>query len=162
MGTTFSNSSLPLTPKAPRKDWGYQFQQYGVALAVTLPLFLVLSIYLFYRRGYYDLYIANKVLAGVATVVLGLVLLIGPLSRFFSFPDRFLQYRKGLGIVAFFLAFSHSVISLSPPLSKISLVGLLGTLEWPLIFGLMAILILLAIFCISNDRAMLALGTKRW
>src|SRR3989338_174379 len=146
----------------PKINWKYQFQQYGAAFAAAIFLFAVFSAYLFFRRGYYDLYIANKIFAGVAVVLLGIVLLIGPLSRFFSFPDRYVQYRKELGIVAFFLAFIHSIVSLFFLPSKFSLSGFLGALNWPFVFGLAAILVLVAIFFISNDRAMIAIGRKRW
>ncbi len=143
-------------------DWKYQFLQYGAALAAAIPLYVVLSVYLFYRRGYFDLYIANKVFAGVATVLFGIVLLIGPLSRFFSFPDRYVQYRKELGIVAFFLAILHGIVSLFFLGSKFSLSGFLETLNWPFIFGITATIILIAIFFISNDRAMAAIGREKW
>lgn len=152
---TFKSSKTP-------RDWQYQFQQYGVALAVAILLFVILSIYLFYRRGYYDLYIANKVFAGLAAILLGVVLLIGPLSRLFSFPDRYVQYRKELGIVAFFLAFIHEIVSLFFLPSKFPLSGFLGTLNWPFIFGLVATIILIGIFLISNDRAINAFGREKW
>ena len=142
--------------------WKYQFRQYGTALTAGVFWFGVLSMYIFYRRGYYDLYIANKVFAGAAAILLGLVLLIGPLSRLFSFPDRYVQYRKEFGIVAFFLALIHGVVSLFFLPAKFALSGFLGTLNWPLIFGLVATVILVAIFFISNDRAMVAIGREKW
>src|SRR3989338_9867782 len=157
-----TKSAKTLNHPAPKTDWKYQFQQYGVAIAIAIFLSAILSIYLFYRRGYYDLYIINKVFANVATILLGIVLLIGPGSRLFSFPDRYVQYRKELGIVAFFLAFIHSIVSLFFLPSKFSLSGFLGALNWPFVFGLAAILVLVAIFFISNDRAMIAIGRKRW
>jgi len=157
-----SESATAFKPLKPKINWKYQFQQYGTALAVTMFLFVILSIYLFYRRGYYDLYIANKVFAGVAAVLLGVVLLIGPLSRFFSFPDRYVQYRKELGIVAFFLALTHGVISLLFLPSKFPLSKFLEMPNWPFIFGLVATIVLIVIFFISNDRAADAIGRKRW
>ncbi|MDP2927031.1 MAG: ferric reductase-like transmembrane domain-containing protein [bacterium] len=144
------------------RNWKYQFQQYGAALVAAAVLFAILSVYLFFRRGYYDLYIANKVFAGVAAVLLGIVLLIGPLSRFFSFPDRYVQYRKELGIAAFFLALTHGIVSLFFLPSKFPLSGSLGTLNWPFVFGLAATIVLVVIFFISNDRAMAAIGRERW
>lgn len=162
MEITSSKSSLAFKPLASKIDWKYQFQQYGVALATAIPLFVILSVYLFYRRGYYDLYIANKIFAGVATILLGITLLIGPFSRLFSFPDRYIQNRKELGIVALFLALIHEIVSLFFLSSKFQLSGFLGTLNWPFIFGLTATIVLVAIFCISNDRAMAVIGRKKW
>lgn len=143
-------------------NWKYQFEQYGAAFLAALPLFIILSFYLFYRRGYYDLYIANKVLAGAAAILLGLVLLIGPLSRLFSFPDRYVQYRKELGIIAFLLAASHSLVSYFFLPSKFSFAGFTEKFNWPFVFGLVAIIALIAIFFISNNRAMNAIGRERW
>lgn len=143
-------------------DWKYQFRQYGAALVVAIPLFVILSIYLFYRRGYYDLYIANKIFAGVAAILLGIVLLIGPLSSHFSFPDRYVQYRKELGIVAFILTLIHGIVSFFFLSSKFPLSGFLGTLYLPFVFGLMATIVLGVLFLISNDRAMTAVGRAMW
>lgn len=162
MDITPSKSSLSSEPPAAKISWKYQFQQYGAALTATLFLFIILSLYLFYRRGYYDLYITNKIFAGVAAILLGIVLLVGPLSRLFSFPDRYVQYRKELGIVAFFLALIHGIVSLFFLPSKFPLSGFLGTLNWPFIFGLAATIILIVIFFISNDWTMTAIGREKW
>ncbi|MEK7658490.1 MAG: ferric reductase-like transmembrane domain-containing protein [Patescibacteria group bacterium] len=153
---------MEINPPKSSFDWKYQFQQYGVAFMAAMPLFVILSVYLFYRRGYYDLYIANKIFAGVATILLGIVLLIGPLSRIFSFPDRYVQYRKELGIVAFFLAIIHGIVSLFFLPSKFPLPKFIETLNWSFIFGLLATIILIAIFFISNDRATTAIGREKW
>ncbi len=143
-------------------DWKYQFQQYGSAVALMASLFIIESVYLFGRRGYYDLYIANKVFAGVAAVMLGIVLLIGPLTRWFSKFDKYLQYRKEIGIVAFFLILAHGVSSFfflrgHFPLSRYITTGL-----WPFTFGFLAVVVVTIIFSISNLRAMKALGGKMW
>ena len=143
-------------------NWKYQIRQYGTALMVAIPLFVILSVYLFYRRGYYDLYIANKIFAGVSAIVFGIILLIGLLSRFFSFFDRDVQYRKELGIVAFFLALTHGIVSLFFLPSRFPLSGFLKTPSWPFFFGLMAVIILIAIFFISNNRAMIVIGREGW
>ena len=136
-------SATALNSQEQKINWKYQFQQYGMAFAAAAILFVALSVYLFYRRGYYDLYIANKVFAGVAAVLLGIVILIGPGSRLFSFPDRYVQYRKELGIVAFFLALIHGIASFFFLPSKFPLSGFLGTLNWPFVFGLIATAFLL-------------------
>lgn len=146
----------------PKINWKYEFWQYGFALAVALFLFDALSIYLFFRRGYYDLYISNKIFAGVSAVLLGIVILIGPGSRLFSFPDRYIQYRKELGIIAFILALIHGIVSFFFLPSKFPQSGFLDTLNMPFIFGLAATVILTGIFLISNDWATNALSRKKW
>ena len=57
-------------------DWKYQLQQYGAALVVAIPVFVSLSLYIFYRRGYYNLYIANKAFAGDAAILLGIIFIV--------------------------------------------------------------------------------------
>ncbi|MBI3963852.1 MAG: ferric reductase-like transmembrane domain-containing protein [Candidatus Kerfeldbacteria bacterium] len=157
-----SKSAATPPSRQPSGYWKFQFQQYGVAVALATLLFAVLSVYLIFRRGYYDFYIANKVFAGVAAVCIGVILLIGPLSRFSRALGRYIQYRKELGIVAFLLALIHGVVSLFFLPSKFPLSGFFGTLRWPFLFGLSATIVLVAAFVISNDRAMAAIGGKRW
>lgn len=142
--------------------WKYQIRRYVWALAAAMPSFVALSVYLFYRRGYYDLYIANKIFAEVAAILLGVVLLLGPLSRLFSFFGRYIGYRKELGIIAFFLALIHVFLSLFFLPSKFPLAEFLKTLYWPFIFGTIAIIFLLVVFLISGDRSISAVGKPVW
>ena len=162
MKITSGKFSTVVKSEASKTNWNYQLQQYGTALMAAIVPFVVLSVYLFYRRGYYDLYIANKIFAGVSAILLGIVLLVGPLSRHFSFPDRYIQYRKELGIIAFFIACIHGIVSLFFLQSKFPLSDFLGTLNLSFVFGLTAIILLAALFFISTDRAMHALGGNRW
>ncbi len=64
------------------------------ALGITTVIFIGLSLYLFLRRGYYDLYIINKVFGSTSVVLAGLTLVIGPLSGIFSGIKVFLNTRK--------------------------------------------------------------------
>ena len=156
-----SQSIINLESSKQKISWRYQFQQYGIALAAAAILFIILSLYHFYRHGYYDLSIANKNFALAATALLGIVILIGPGSRLFSFPDRYVQYRKELGIVAFSLALIHSIASFFFLQDKFTTQKFLSTNWWTFIFGLIAIAILIAIFFISNNRAVIALGREK-
>lgn len=143
-------------------NWVYQFQQYGAAILVAGILFVAFSLYLYNRRGYYDLYIVNKIFAGDATVLLGIVLLLGPLSRYFKIFDRYVQYRKELGIVAYVLALAHTIASFFFLRSHFPLERFLTYGRWPFIFGLLAVIVLTYILVISNQAAMRKLGPKLW
>uniref|UniRef100_A0A7C4TLS1 Uncharacterized protein n=1 Tax=candidate division WWE3 bacterium TaxID=2053526 RepID=A0A7C4TLS1_UNCKA len=140
----------------------YKIRQYGWAAFVTTLIFTFLSIYIFYRRGYYDLYIANKVFAGVSALLLGIVLLIGLASRFFTVFDPLLRHRKELGIVVFYLAVVHGIVSFFFLPSKFPMANFIDKTNWPFIFGLTATIILFGIFLISNDSAMKFIGGKKW
>lgn len=89
-----------------------QARQWTIAILTGWAVFAVLSTYLFFRRGYFDLYIANKAFGSASLIVIGIVLLIGPLSRLYQKFDSWIIYRKELGIVGFAAALAHTVISL--------------------------------------------------
>jgi DMSO/TMAO reductase YedYZ heme-binding membrane subunit/predicted heme/steroid binding protein len=143
-------------------DWKYQLRQYAVALILAALIFVSLSLYIFFRRGYYDLYIANKAFAGDAAMLLGIIFLLGPLSRFFAIFDRYIQYRKEIGMVAFFLALAHSLVSFFFLPSKFTVGRYLSAINWPFIFGLTGLILLVILFFISNGWMENKIGAKRW
>ena len=103
-----------------------QLRQYFTAFLLSLGVGAIFSLYLFLRRGYYDLFILNKVLASASLVLLGIILLIGPISRFYNRFDKWLIYRREIGIFAFLLALTHGIISsshLNNPLLKQNSLG---------------------------------------
>ncbi|MFA5770816.1 MAG: hypothetical protein WC894_04970 [Patescibacteria group bacterium] len=69
--------------------WSEAVYEYAIAFFFALISFIIFSLYLFNRRGFYDLYIINKVFAGVAIFQLGIMLLMGPLCRMFDAFDHF-------------------------------------------------------------------------
>ncbi|MBI4058291.1 hypothetical protein HY408_00830 [Candidatus Gottesmanbacteria bacterium] len=158
----FVDDKVLAQPLILTKSWVYQLRSYAEVLMVTIVLYAIFSVYLYYRRGYYDLYITNKIIAGVAAVLLGFVLLIGPMSRLFSFADRLIKYRKELGFVAFFLSLIHGIVSLFFLPSKFPLSSFLRTVNWPFFFGLGALIILFTLFSISNSRTAAVIGRLRW
>ena len=88
-----------------------QVRQYLVAAVYGFISFILLSGYLFLRRGSFDLNIINQASADASLIILAVVLLIGPLSRLYDRFDSWIIYRKELGIIAFLLALAHGVIS---------------------------------------------------
>jgi len=143
-------------------NWAYETKQYGFAFIVVSAVFAFLSWYLFARRGYYDLYIANKVMAGTAAVVFSLILMIGTGSRLFSFPDRFMQYRKELGIISFFLTLAHVLVSMFFLPDRFPLSRFIGQVNWPFYYGLAGTAILIILFITSFKSVINALGVKVW
>src|SRR3989338_10107917 len=87
-------------------------KSYSKPFLVTILFFFFFSFYLYLRRGYFDLYIANKVFGSVPVATLALVAMIGPLSRAYQRFDGWVLVRKELGILAMFLAVIHGIISL--------------------------------------------------
>src|SRR3989344_6455530 len=111
-----------------------QLRQYFRAFLLALAVFAVFSLYLFLRRGYFNLFILNKVLASASLVLLGIVLLIGPISRFYNRFDKWLIYRREIGIMAFFMALAHGLISYSGKTSPALLWGIISLMIMALLF----------------------------
>lgn len=142
-------------------NWRYQLQQYGTAFVMAAEVFAVLGLYLFARRGYFNLYIMNKVLAGVSLVLLGVVLIIGPLCTFSPRCQRYLQYRKELGILALLAGLAHGIISIWPLSARFPLASLID--HWPTtLAGILGLVLLTYLGAISNLWALQRLGTGRW
>jgi len=143
-------------------NWAYELRHYGFALKVGIFLYIVFLAYAVLAYGTMDLYTANKAFANTAVVLLGIVLLLGPLSRFFDFVDKDVQYRKELGVVAMYAAFIHGAVTyffLSDyfPHQWLYTSGLLILLS-----GLLALALLFFLFLISRTPIKLALGAQRW
>ena len=135
--------------------------KYIKATIIALIIFLFLSFYLFLRRGYFDLYIANKVFAGTSLIVLASVLLIGSLGRLYNFFDSWLIYRKHLGIISFILAFLHSITSLFFLPNRFTLNYFL-TNYFTFGLGLVALVILGYLFIISFEKFIDKMDPKKW
>lgn len=89
------------------------YKRWIKSLGITLLVFSVFSLYLFLRRGYYNLYIINKVCGSAAVVLAGGTLLIGPLSKRFKMMSSLMTIRRQLGLSAFGFALFHIVFSLA-------------------------------------------------
>src|SRR3989344_7482123 len=144
-----------------------QLRQYGVAILAALPIFATLSVYLFLRRGYYDLYIANKAFGSAGLIVIGIVLLISPLSRLYQRFDTWISYRKELGIVGFALALAHTIISLFLLPNTFTFASFFKFTSInrglvPFLFGLSGILLLTTLTILSLDRITAKLKKETW
>lgn len=131
------------------------------SLIVAAVVFILWTVYLVIRRGYLNLYIFNKVFGSAAAVVVALTLLIGPLSRRWPYLTKFMTIRKHLGLTAFGLALLHTVTSLFFLPDHFPLNRLLG--QWfPMLVGLVAIIIWVYLASISRNAKILAMGSDLW
>lgn len=131
------------------------------SLLYTLIIFIILSTYLFLRRGYYNLYIINKVLGSSSVIIAGLTLVIGPLSKKATYLVRFLNIRKHLGLIAFYLALGHIVASLIQYERFAFPAWYLK--EWiPILFGILTILIWFYTKTISTNEKIKQMGVDLW
>ncbi len=136
-------------------------RKYGRSILSSLAIFTALSFYLYLRRGYFDLGIANKVFAATSLIVLAVVLLIGTLGRLYNLFDSLLAYRKHLGIVSFFLAFVHGMLSLFFLSNRFPLEYYLANFL-VFILGLTGLVILGYLFLISLKKIIQKMDPRVW
>ena len=144
-------------------------RDYVIALLIASALTVFLGLYIFIRRGYmFDapptadmFYVPNKVIVGAGVILLAITFLIGPVVRYFDRFDKWLGYRKEIGIVGGFLVFFHTIISyfflpLKFPQSKMALDSLtFGA-------GLIGTLLLIFLFIISFKKVIEWMEGSRW
>ncbi|MBI2430911.1 MAG: hypothetical protein HYV39_02770 [Candidatus Levybacteria bacterium] len=131
------------------------------SISIGLFIFLLFSLYLFARRGYYNLYIINKVFGSTATVLAGVTLLIGPLSKRFPFFAKGMTIRRQMGLLAFVLALIHVVISTLFLPNKFPVSWF--TKEWlPITFGVLAVITWVYTAYISRNSKIKELGATVW
>ncbi len=140
----------------------YELHKYAKVIFLSILLFVGFSTYISLRRGYYDLYIINKVLAGVAAIDLSIIILLGPLSRLFGFVDKHLELRKEFGIVGMVFAITHAVSSFFFLSNKFPFKFYFEKQLLPFIFGLIAVVILICLLIISFEKIIIRLGRARW
>lgn len=138
-----------------------ELHQWFKAFAYGLFIFALFSIYLYLRRGYYNLYIINKAFGSTAAIVAGFALIIGPLHRKFSSFAHFMGIRKELGLVAFGLAIAHVIASLMLQ-NHFKIPDFYLRIIYPLIFGIIAICVWGYMTYISRSSKIKEIGSAVW
>ncbi len=136
-------------------------RQYLVAVSVAAGIAGFLAVYLTLRRGYFDLSIANKSLASGSLVLLGVVLLLGPLSRLYDRFDKWVNYRKELGILAFFGGTAHVYLSMFY-LARRGPFGLYQSRPLIAYSGLLGLVLMAGLFAISLEKIKAKIDTAGW
>lgn len=130
------------------------------SLLIALVIFIILSMYLFLRRGYYNLFIINKVLGSEAAILAGITLLIGPL-RSVSFVAPLMTIRRQLGLLAFGFAVLHIIASLYQT-ERFKWFSWYQN-EWiPVAFGILAIVAWVYMTYISRNKKIEEFGVEVW
>lgn len=122
---------------------------------------VLLLVYLWGRQGEVNLYLLNKAIAGTAFMFIGLVLLIGPLSRVYPLFAHWILYRKSLGITAFLFGYAHTMISLFSLPDYFPLAYYQAHLV-PFIAALVGLLVLVFLFVISFSAVVTAMNRRLW
>lgn len=130
----------------------------------SVIILVVVCLYYFVQQGNFTYRITNRAIADVGMLLIGLSMALSGLCYFWNFADRFIIYRKHLGVAGFAYALAHSVLSLffMPEyfpfpdyyLEQNNLLSFLSALTALLIYAGMTL--------ISNRYAIKELGGKIW
>ncbi len=138
-----------------------EFAHVTGALIGAVAVFEGLYWYYFSTQGAVNLIFLNKVFAWDSVILLMIVLLIGPLSRFLTFFRKLIHTRKYLGLAAAALGFVHFFITyflLSDRFPAATLIK-----NWPApLMGLTALIIFYFLTAISNRWSLAIMGPEIW
>lgn len=140
---------------------GESIRQYVVASIVTALTVWLIYRYAAIRYGVEGLSTLNKSLATSTLLLLGTVLLLGPLSRLFTIFDHALKYRKELGILTFFTGAAHVYLSMFP-LSRNGPFGFYLSQPLSAYAGLAGLVIMFTLLILSNTAVERIIGTRVW
>lgn len=104
----------------------------------------------------------NKSLADTAVVLIGLSMLISSLCYFWNSFDWSIVYRKYLGLVGFAYALAHLLLSWGPFLTITNATTWQQGRMWPVLTGLLALIIFAMMAAISNAFSARLLGGRTW
>lgn len=131
-------------------------------IILSIFVFISGSLYLFIRRGNYDLYVANKVFATTALILIGLSFALSGICYFWNFADSKIVYRKDLGLSGFAFAIVHIIISIFFLPNRFPYPQWMNEHWISALFGTVALIIFSIMAAISNNFAMQRLGVKQW
>lgn len=136
-------------------------KQILTAAGISIGVFVVVCLYTVVRHQVFNLYILNKVVAGVSGVLLGIVVVTGTFGRIYDFFDKMLAYRKWLGIAAFLFAYLHGMITLfflpdRFPASRFHF----GNVAF--VFGLLSLFVLTILFVYSFQVIIDTINRHQW
>jgi DMSO/TMAO reductase YedYZ heme-binding membrane subunit len=125
----------------------------------TIPFF---SIY--YAGTVYEyvpgIEIVLKGFTNTGYLLIGLSLLLGPLGKFWNYFDKFLTYRKQLGIVGFMYALIHGVVGTI--IYVLPNPDIMVNNYWTIALGIIALYLLFICYAISEIVVIKTLGPKKW
>lgn len=104
----------------------------------------------------------NKSTADTAVLLMGFSMILSSLSYFLNIFDRFVAYRKYLGLVGFAFAVTHLLLSLSALNSLFTSASIWQAVTSAPGTGLVAMIIFTIMALISNTKAAILLGGKWW
>lgn len=93
-------------------------------------------------------------------LLIGLSLLLGPLGKFWNYFDKFLTYRKQLGIIGFIYILMHGAIGTM--IYVLPNPDILINNYWGVALGIISLYLLFICYAISEIVVIKLLGAKKW
>lgn len=130
----------------------------------SVIVLLATSLYLKFYFGDYTLKIANKAVGHTALLLIGCSLTLSSLCYFWNFADRYIMYRKHLGLVGFAYVIAHVFMSLVPLYGYFPFPSYFFNYInfWPFVFASIALVIYTIMAAVSNQYAIKEIGGKHW
>ncbi len=142
-------------PSLSQKMWRSSLK---VALAIEAFFIVYMT---FYDRGFTFISFV-KTFAGTANFLLALSLSLSSFGYFFDFLDSKVLYRKYFGLLGYFSAVTYSLFLFVANPDRYWYGFQENFWSSDILLGLFAMAIFTGMALISNDRAMLWIGPKRW
>lgn len=104
----------------------------------------------------------NKSVADTAAFLVGSSMIMSGMAYFFNFLDRKVIYRKYIGLMGFAFAMVHLMLSFSAFQNLLKVETWQNLTMWPMLAGLLALIIFTLMALVSNQLAIRFLGAKLW
>ncbi len=146
-----------------RKRIPSEMRLYAETVVYSIIVFIVIFAYSWVVSPEVTVRSTNRVVADLAFILMGLSMMLSSLCYFWNFADRYIIYRKHLGLVGVGYMAIHGAISLLYSgylpfqefyLSEARLLPLTAAVIATLIFAVMAL--------VSNRLSIQTIGPKRW
>ncbi len=154
------------------KRKAYVREGYGwvVATILSAVIFFIVLYYHYLRRGILNpflpndislLFLSNKAFAIGAMFLMGISFIIGPLARFFPSLRKKIEYRKQIGLMGFFFALIHIIVSYFFLSDKFPISWFIEN-QASVIFGVIGIIVLIIVAIDSMNAVARRIGHKKW
>lgn len=152
-----------LSKELEKKPNIYPHSLWKDIIIYSVLITIIISLYYFVQRGSFSLYTANRVLADVSLLLIGLSFALSGICYYWNFADHFIIYRKQLGVVGFGYAVIHSLISIFLPHAQPFLLyylqsdNLIGFIS-----ALIALIIYIGMIIVSTKYIIQQIGGQMW
>ena len=149
------------------------FSNNGTQWAVTGGIYLIFFFFFIWyhdvRAKPFSLFTTEKCTAIASAYCLALALALGPLSRFFSSFDKFLPYRRTLGLTAAFMTIPHVILVIVYlPMKFPEKYSAEYFMSWyvdywfTIVMGILTFILFIAIAVYSYPSGIRTLGKHKW